>query len=138
AIMKGSVLRVPSREEIARIDASQAALQMQEQLARWQKQHASGDSEVPQAQEARATAMEQGKDDAATPSARGRLHVVAAGEDAATPATASLVDQVLAPTQQNIKRLQQQLAEVEEHNASLKSANIQLQQQASSLKQELL
>ncbi|HET8700262.1 MAG TPA: FimV/HubP family polar landmark protein, partial [Nitrococcus sp.] len=50
----------------------------------------------------------------------------------------SIADQVLAPTRQNILRLQQQLAAVEERNANLQSANGQLQQQASLLKKELI
>ncbi|EAR21242.1 FimV/HubP family polar landmark protein [Nitrococcus mobilis] len=144
ALMKGAVLRVPPRAEIVSIDAHQATLQLQEQLARWQMSHSSGGSTTPPAQaRAQATAMGQGEVGTAeapippTPLAKGRLHVVAASEDTETHATVALADQALAPTQQNILRLQQQLALVAERNANLASANERLQQQASSLKKEL-
>lgn len=144
AIMKGSVLRVPPREEIARIDANEATLQMQEQLTRWERKHSSGGSEAPLAQaSAQNAAMGQDKDDTAEatpvlmPPAKGGLHVVAARGDAEAHATALLADQALAPTQQNILRLQQQLVVVKGRNAGLKSVNARLQQQASSLEKQL-
>lgn len=146
AIMKGSVLRVPPRAEIARIDANEATRQIQAQLTRWQKQHSSsGASEVPSARGSIQVAA-LGRDQAgaaeataaSTPPAKSGLHIMAAQTGAGMQATVSLADQGLAPTQQNILRLQQQLALLEEHNASLTSANARLQQQTSSLQKELI
>ncbi|MCO6440442.1 MAG: hypothetical protein J5I81_05000 [Nitrococcus mobilis] len=145
ALMEGSVLRVPPHAEIASIDAHQAALQMQEQLTRWQRNHSGGGFGAPPVQASvQTTLMEQGRAGAAgapisaASSAKGRLHVLAASEDTEAHASATLADQALAPTQRNILRLQQQLALVAERNANLASANERLQQQTSSLKKELI
>ncbi len=145
AIMQGSVLRVPPHVEIASIDVHQAALQMQEQLSRWERNHSGGGAEALSVQASVQDApMERGKDgrvgapNSATSLVKGRLQVLAAPQDTEAQASASLADQALAPTQQNILRLQQQLALVAERNANLASANEQLQQQTNSLKKELI
>lgn len=151
AIMKGAVLRVPPRAEIARIDAGEAARQMQGQLDRWHRNHAGSAHEAPSAQASTQTpsagqANGSGAEAASSPveastsaSARGHLKVTAPTQQSAEQqGTPSLADQPLAPTKQNILRLQQQLVLMQEHNAGLKSANEQLQQQANSLKKELI
>lgn len=143
AMMKGAMLRIPAREEIARIDAQQAARHVQQQLARWRENHTPDGSEASPAATG-ALAAEGGKDSeagsgpsAAMPRSTGRLHVVAARDDAETQATESLADQALAPTQQNILKLQREVALGQERNANLTSAKERLQQQTSSLKEEL-
>ncbi|MDN5848993.1 MAG: tetratricopeptide repeat protein [Nitrococcus sp.] len=142
-MIEGSVLRVPSREEIARLDADVAALRMQEQLVLWQRTHSIAGSETSLAQASSETtvippgnAAETDATSAVSP-AKGRLHVVAAPAGGEAQATPSLVDDALIPTEQNILRLQQELALVEEQNAGLESANTRLQQQASLLKEKV-
>ena len=141
AMMKGVVLRVPPRNEIARIDARQAARHVREQLARWRENHRLETAEASPASTGAPTG-DGGKDGAAdAPStsapldSSARLKVVAAGDEGGT---ASLADQSLAPTEQNIQRLQRELALAQERNANLSSAKERLQDQTSSLKEELV
>ncbi|MDN5870611.1 MAG: tetratricopeptide repeat protein [Nitrococcus sp.] len=142
-MIEGSVLRVPTPEEIARLDAGKAALRMQEQLVRWERAHSIAGSETALAQASSETAAmpsgsaaETDTTSAVSP-AKGRLHVVATPAGGEAQATPSLVDEPLAPTEQNILRLQQELALAEEQNASLETANTRLQHKASLLKDKV-
>lgn len=144
AMMKGAVLRVPPRNEIARIDARQAARNVREQLARWRENHGRERAEASLASTG-APAGDGGDSGAAdapstaaTLDSSGRLKVVAPVDKAEGQGKGSLAEQALAPTEQNIQRLQRELALAQERNANLSSAKERLQDQTSSLKEELV
>ncbi|HET8701918.1 MAG TPA: FimV/HubP family polar landmark protein, partial [Nitrococcus sp.] len=97
ALLKGSVLRVPTRAVIARIDAKEAALHIRGQLAHWRQTHSNDEAVAAQGQTSTQARPEEQTDNggkevaaAATLPSKGRLRVMAARDEAAAQATPSI------------------------------------------------
>ncbi|MDN3517750.1 FimV/HubP family polar landmark protein [Aquisalimonas lutea] len=121
----GAVLQVPDREETQVLSAGEARQRFAAQVEAWQSGRAPEPSqEPPQEEQVAEETPEPGE---------GRLEVVAAGETSGSNATASLMEDDLEATPENVERLQSQVAALRESEASLRSENEELRQQTDEL-----
>ena len=121
----GAVLRVPDREQATSRSARDARREFAAHMDAWRAGRAldPAPEDDPQLAEV----------DAEPEINSARLEVVAAGETSGDDATASLMDDDLAATAENVSRLQAELAAQREEKASLRSENEDLQQQIGEL-----
>lgn len=121
----GAVLQVPDREEAQVLSAGEARQQFAAQVEAWQSGRAPEPSqEAPQEEQVAEQAPEPDE---------GRLEVVAAGETSGEDATASLMEDDIEATPENVERLQSEVAALRESEASLRSENEELRQQTDEL-----
>ncbi|MGD8708804.1 MAG: FimV/HubP family polar landmark protein [Ectothiorhodospiraceae bacterium] len=132
-LKRGSVLRVPAGADIASIGRDEAAREVRAQIAKWRERNAAEQADSGQTAESGQTESAEGGENAP----EGRLSVVAPKDSAGQEAGTSLVDRDLAPTKQNVGRLQEQLTTLEESNASLESENKDLRSQVEAMRDEM-
>ncbi|KAB7627857.1 FimV/HubP family polar landmark protein [Alkalilimnicola sp. S0819] len=130
-LRRGAILRVPSAERIA-VGREQAQQVVSEHVSRWR---------ASQQQNAAASGAERdggpsGQSQASAPG-QARLEIIAPQADERARGDAGLLDQALAPNEDNLRRLQNQLGLAQEQSASLESENSELESQVSALRTEV-
>ncbi len=122
----GAILRVPDRAEIQSMSAAESRREFARHVDEWR----AGRSPAPAAEPPSEEAVAQREDD-------GRLQVMAAGESDGDDATASVLDEDLEATPENMARMRRELLASQEETADLRSQNQELQRMTEEMRQRV-
>ncbi|MCH8504853.1 MAG: hypothetical protein LAT50_11085, partial [Ectothiorhodospiraceae bacterium] len=122
----GAILRVPDRAEIQSMTAAESRREFARQVDEWRAGRSPAPATEPPAEETVAQQEDSG-----------RLQVMAAGEADGDDATASLLDEDLEATSENLDRMRRELLASQEEAAELRSQNEELQRMATEMRQRV-
>lgn len=135
SLRSGAILRIPPRSEIQSLSVADARREFSRQFETWRAGRTPAPVE-PTPSPAEATDGESSVA-AAQEVPEGRLHVVAASQESGTDATASLTDDELDVTAQNMRRLQQEITSLRESEAEMRAENEELRRMAAEMRQRM-